>query len=271
MSLSRVIEQCDGSKTPLARVAPSRAGIVAIPLECFTDYLQSHPLVQAMNCNIRELHNCLSDMIDAEIKRHSTISEQRPHEHLSSKGNDAQSFETLHLSASMCTDCKGYMSLDHRQGCYSCDVCGLCSNVQVVRKSYESEPKVAMRTTTTTPSAAEWAKASIYKPNNKREISLEALQHWNIYVNLSEDDVQMCARRYCETMSVSLESRIAATLLFPEVFQTVKDQGIVEKAMDVHAKVPKLPCKRKQTLPSPQPIKGRRLTRLGRPHFFCRR
>jgi hypothetical protein len=179
-----------------------------IVFESVRDLLENHPIVHALNVDVQEVHSALLEY----HKRMCTNPKDKVDTSLTKKPN--------------CQECgKGYLLLDHVDGCELCDYCGLVSSMNLnFIPDYDNAKNDRLHKQGDVVGVSPWM---LFKENDYNDdvfIMKRELEHWNHYSNLSDDELELVAcnlKDWCNMSIVhSQNAKMAAVLLY----NTVKDK-----------------------------------------------
>jgi rubrerythrin len=183
---------------------PVRQGNLPILLfETVRHFMENHTVIQAMRIDVREVHSALLDYHNMKTKESPSKSEL-----IERKPN--------------CRECgKGFLVIDHREGCEVCDYCGVV-HAQGLNflPDYEKghEHRASQRGIRGVP---QWMIQKIYTESRDGSSFMSELEHWNHYANISTDDLNAIAYNLDnwtkDKGSYTRAAKIAASLLYKDI------------------------------------------------------
>ena len=188
MLLSR-IQNADSNK----RSAPATKPIV-FPYSLVETLLENHPLIQNLQVSAKQVHTALLQL----------------HSHLSSLKESVKDIVT-----EKCFECNGDVEQDDKESTRVCKQCGLVQN----RMSFNVSPEFVSCPTAAKASTNFVRGIPKYMLLPKRDSEsklLDMLQHWNILVGLSDEDVKLISTVLdsWKQNGISNNVKIAAALLY---------------------------------------------------------
>ena len=199
MSLSRLRNQRHAVHT-----APQDTPRTAHLPVSVVDAFREHPLLEATNVSIRDVHACLVVMLSGSPP----------------KGPCQSPFMRTPTACVACKDAR--IEIDHRAGDYVCGTCGVVQPSRIMEHGYQKPDTPCASSCFGKSRLPEWAmhrEDYYWFVDHERE-----LEHYNRYVNLSVDDMEMCkayARKSLLDKRASPIARVVAALLLPILQQKV--------------------------------------------------
>lgn len=182
-----------------------------LPFESVRHFIENHTVIQGMRINAQEVHSALLDYHNMKTKESPCKSEL-----IQRKPN--------------CRECdRGFLVIDHREGCEVCDYCGVVhaqgfNFLPDYQKEYEHQ-----NSQRGIPGISQWMSQRMYAESSDVSSFKNELEHWNHYTNLSTDDVSAIAcdlnnwTKDKDTTKTKTEcshtraAKIAAVLLYKDI------------------------------------------------------
>ncbi len=188
--------------------SPHGDAVMEKPLLLFDSvrmFLETSDIVKGLDTNPFEVHRALVE-----------YEKQFGTRNVPTKISDAQ---TNRRRCPHCDD--GIPVMDHHEGNEVCDHCGAVLSTGLnFLPSYDTTKNWRPRSKKTSIGGVPlWMVQRTYeeRDNNTVESYKEELDHWNHFVNISEDDLITFAHRLSEWHGPSRRARVAAVLLYPDV------------------------------------------------------
>lgn len=236
------------------------------PLDTVRDFFGSHPLVQHLQLDTKELHTALlslhalmtrsasdasrypevgpigSDWAPAEVPGH--LSDDALRWALQTTNESAASSDGTHnaRSSALCASChNGYLRLDAREGFRVCDACGAIQSQRAinVQPEYSETPDVSRGGGVRgVRGVSQWLVHKNAAPTHADmehapSVHWRDMEHWNYFTNLPLDELKAMDRvvREWKDGGHSGSVRMAAALLYPALRPHIPNEHDVRERL----------------------------------------